>query len=85
MKIEILNITQPLSAEVAQRARESLKGMTGVRDVAFFDSPASVHATLEDIAPTRAELMTVLASAGVQVAEERRAHGAGSCCGGCGS
>jgi hypothetical protein len=85
MKIEILNIAHPISTEAAERAGASLKGLTGVRDVAFFDSPASLHASLEDIAPTRAELVAVLARSGVQVEEERRPHAAGGCCGGCGS
>jgi hypothetical protein len=85
MKIEILNITPPISAEAVERAGESLKTMPGVHDVSFFDSPASLHARIDDGAPTRAELVAALNKAGVLVEEERRPHASGSCCGGCGS
>ena len=74
MKIEILNIATPLNAEAAAQAGASLKTLSGVQDVSFFDGDA----------PTRAELVAVLAKAGVQVKEEKPAHG-GGCCGGCGS
>jgi hypothetical protein len=84
MKIEILNIATPLNAEAAAQAGASLKTLSGVQDVSFFDSPASLHARLDGDAPTRAELVAVLAKAGVQVKEEKPAHG-GGCCGGCGS
>ncbi len=84
MKIEILNIANPISAEAAQQASASLKTLSGVQDVSFFDSPASLHARLDGDAPTRAELVALLAKAGVQVKEEKPAHG-GGCCGGCGS
>lgn len=85
MKIVILNIASPISAAAAEAARASLKALPGVHDVSFFDSPASLHARIDDGAPTRAELVAVLAKSGVQVEEERRAHASGSCCGGCGS
>jgi hypothetical protein len=84
MKIEILNLATPLSAEAAAQAGASLKTLSGVQDVSFFDSPASLHARLDGDAPTRAELVAVLAKAGVPVKEEKPAHG-GGCCGGCGS
>lgn len=85
MKIEILNIANPINAEAAERAGASLKAIPGVHDVSFLDSPTRLHAHIEDDAPTRAELVAVLAKAGVQIEEERRAHAIGSCCGGCGS
>lgn len=86
MKIEILNIAHPISAEAAEQAGASLKGMTGIQNVLFFDSPASLHAQLGDNAPTRAEMVAVLAGMGVQVeAAAPRAHAGGGCCGGCGS
>ena len=85
MKIEILNITPPLSAEAVERASESLKTIPGVHHVSFFDSPASLHARIDDGAPTRVELVAALNKAGVLVEEERRPHASGSCCGGCGS
>jgi hypothetical protein len=84
MKIEILNIANPISAEAAAQAGASLKALSGVQEVSFFDSPASLHARLDGDAPTRAELVAALAQAGVQVKEEKPAHG-GGCCGGCGS
>ncbi len=84
MKIEILNIANPISAEAAAQASASLKALPGVQDVSFFDAPASLHAHLDGDAPTRAELVASLAKAGVQVKEEKPAHG-GGCCGGCGS
>lgn len=84
MKIEILNIATPISAEAAAQAGASLKTLSGVLDVSFFDSPASLHARLDGDAPTRAEMVALLAKAGVQVKEEKPAHG-GGCCGGCGS
>ena len=84
MKIEILNIANPISAEAAQQASAALKTLSGVQDVSFFAAPASLHARLDGDAPTRAELVAVLAKAGVQVKEEKPAHG-GGCCGGCGS
>lgn len=85
MKIEILNIANPVSAEAVELARASLKATAGVHDVSFFDTPASLHARIDDAAPTRAELVAVLASAGLKVEEERRGHASGGCCGGCGS
>jgi hypothetical protein len=85
MKIEILNITPPVSAEAVERASASLKTMPGVHHVSFFDSPASLHARVDDGAPSRAELVAALNKAGVLVEEERRPHASGSCCGGCGS
>lgn len=84
MKIEILNIANSISAEAATQAGARLKTLPGVQDVSFFDSPASLHARLDGDAPTRAEMVAVLAKAGVQVKEEKPAHG-GGCCGGCGS
>ncbi len=84
MKIEILNIANPISTEAAQQAGATLKTLSGVQDVSFFDAPASLHARLDGDTPTRAELVAALAKAGVQVKEEKPAHG-GGCCGGCGS
>ncbi len=84
MKIEILNIANSISAEAATQAGASLKTLPGVQDVSFFDAPASLHARLDGDTPTRAELVAALARAGVQVKEEKPAHG-GGCCGGCGS
>lgn len=85
MKIEILNIANPLSAEAAVQAGAHLKTISGVSDVSVFDAPASLHAHIDGDTPTRAELVAVLAKAGVQVKEERPAHASGGCCGGCGS
>lgn len=85
MKVEILNIAHPISAEAAEQAGASLKGMTGIQNVLFFDSPASLHAQLGDNAPTRAEMVAVLARMGVQVEAAPRPHAGGGCCGGCGS
>ncbi len=85
MKIEILNIANPIGAEAAEQAGAHLKAISGVSDVSFFDAPASLHARIDGDTPTRAELVAALAEAGVQVKEERPAHASGSCCGGCGS
>lgn len=84
MKTEILNLATPISAEAAQQAGASLKTLSGVQDVVFFDAPASLHARIDGDAPTRAEMVAVLARSGVQVKEDKPAHG-GGCCGGCGS
>ncbi|MHB1085419.1 MAG: hypothetical protein ACYCZA_11335 [Thiobacillus sp.] len=84
MKTEILNLANPISAEAAQQAGASLKALSGVQDVAFFDTLASLHARINGDAPTRAEMVAALAKAGVQVKEDKPAHG-GGCCGGCGS
>jgi hypothetical protein len=84
MKTEILNLATPISAEAAQQASASLKALSGVQNVAFFVAPASLHARIEGDAPTRADLVAALAKAGVQVKEDKPAHG-GGCCGGCGS
>jgi len=85
MKEEVLNIASPISPEAAERVGASLKALPGVQDVSFLDSPARLHVLIDGDAPTRAELVAVLAKAGVQVEEERRAPAIGSCCGGCGS
>ncbi|NDP48615.1 MAG: hypothetical protein GZ085_09560 [Sulfuriferula multivorans] len=85
MKIEILNIANPISAEAAEQAGAHLKAISGVSDVSFFDAPASLHARIEDDTPTRAELVAALAKAGVQIKEARPVHTSGDCCGGCGS
>lgn len=85
MKIEILDIAGPITAEAAEAAGARLQALRGVQHVSFFDAPASLHARLEDIAPTRAELVAVLEQAGVQVEAPRHPHASGSCCGGCGS
>ena len=85
MKIEILNIATPISAEAAEQAGAHLKTISGVSDVSFFDTPASLHARIDGDTPTRAELVAALAKASVLVKEERPTHASGSCCGGCGS
>ena len=85
MKIEILNIANPISVETAEQTGAHLKTISGVSDVSFFDAPASLHACIDGDTPTRAELVAALAKADVQVKEERPAHANGSCCGGCGS
>ena len=85
MKTEILNIASPFNAEAVEQASASLKAMPGVQDVLFIHPPLSLHARLGDAAPTRAELVAVLAKAGVTLEEERHPHAHGNCCGGCGS
>lgn len=84
MKDEILNIASPISADAAEQARASLKAMAGVHDVSFLTHPARLHALIDGATPTRAELVAVLAQAGVQVEEEWRAPASVSCCGSCG-
>ena len=78
MKIEILNIANPINTEAAERAGASLKAIPGVHDVSFLDSPTRLHAHIDDAAPTRAVLVAVLAKAGVQIAEELRTPAIGS-------
>lgn len=85
MKIEILNIAGPMTAEAAEAAGARLQALPGVQHVSFFDSPASLHARVDEAAPTRAELVAELEKAGVKVEEPRPRHASGSCCGGCGS
>lgn len=85
MKIEILNIANPINAATVERVGAILKTMPGVHEVSYFDAPASLHARIDEKAPTRAELVAELERAGVQIEVERPAHASGSCCGGCGS
>ncbi|KVW97191.1 hypothetical protein [Thiobacillus denitrificans] len=85
MKTETLNIVGPLNAEAGQRAGASLKAIAGVHEVSFVDSPACLQVSIDDKTATRAQLIAVLAAAGVQVEEKKNPHASGSCCGGCGS
>jgi hypothetical protein len=84
MKVEIITIAGAISAQKVNQAVVSLRALSGVEDVSFLDSPARLYARINEDATARAELITVLAGAGVVVAEEKRPHGEGSCCGGCG-
>jgi hypothetical protein len=85
MKNEILTLIGTVSAEAAERACASLKALPGVQAVTFSAAPARLHLSLDDAAPTRAELTALLARAGVLVEAEQRAHTSSNCCGGCGS
>lgn len=85
MKIEILNIAGATTPEAAEAAGARLKALPGVQHVSFFDAPASLHARVDETAPTRAELVAVLEQAGMKIEAERPRHAGGGCCGGCGS
>ncbi|WP_461576478.1 hypothetical protein [Thiobacillus sp.] len=85
MKTETLPIVGSVSAEAMQRAGASLKATPGVHDVSFLDAPARLYAHIDDRTTTRAQLVAVLAEAGLLVEEKQSPHANGSCCGGCGS
>lgn len=85
MKTETLHIIGSVSAEVTERASTRLKAIPGVHDVSFLDTPARLYTRIDDKTTTRAQLVAVLAEAGVLVEEKQPAHANGSCCGGCGS
>ncbi len=85
MKTETLHIIGPASTDAAERAGARLKAIPGVHDVSFLDAPARLYARIDDSTTTRAQLVAVLAEAGVLVEEKPSPHANGSCCGGCGS
>ncbi len=85
MKNETLTLIGTVCVETAERACARLKVLPGVLDATFFADPARLCVSLDDAAPSRAELETELARAGLLVEAERRTHASGGCCGGCGS
>ena len=85
MQTETLHIVGSVSAEATERACTRLKAVPGVHDASFLDSPARLFAHIDDKTITRAQLVAVLADAGVLVDKLPPAHANGSCCGGCGS
>lgn len=79
-----LELAAPLDAGAAASVTAALRALDGIGSVSAAEGTNRVAVTFDGERTSLQELATVLARAGHALRAPQKAHGNGSCCGGCG-